>query len=248
MNQVYIYKNSLESLLTLISFLLKNKIKPYNIQDTNFIPSLLDEKISLNLPTASQALKTLTFNNSYLMKTIYYVYLSNYKYKELIIYYLCLNTLKYHEKVLNMYNLKCVNLALKISHEVSNEAHKLKGFIRFQELTNNCLYAKISPTNNVLEILSLHFKKRLKNEYWLIHDTNRGIISIYDKKDYYLVSEQNIKLNLETKDTKYEDLWCTFYDTIGIKERQNDRCRLNFMPKKYWKNILEMSRYNEKSN
>ncbi len=248
MNQVYIYKDTLEDLLTLIAFLLKNKLKPSNIKDTRFSPSLLDEVVTLNLKPNPQVFSKLTLGNTNLMKIIYYVYLSSHEYKELIIYYLCLNTQKYPSTILNMYNLKCVNLALKISHQVSNEAHKLKGFIRFQELTNNCLYAKITPTNNCLEILSNHFKKRLKNEYWLIHDPNRGIISIYDKKNYYIISEQNLKLNLETKDTKYEDLWCTFYDTIGIKERRNDRCRMNFMPKKYWKNILEMSRNNEKSN
>ena len=42
--------------------------------------------------------------------------------------------------------------------------------------------------------------------------------------------------------------WKDFYKTIGIKERKNDRCRMNFMPKKYWKYILEMSDENEKSN
>ena len=36
-------------------------------------------------------------------------------------------------------------------------------------------------------------------------------------------------------------MWKSFYDTIGIKERNNERCRMNFMPKKYWKYIVEMS-------
>ena len=31
-----------------------------------------------------------------------------------------------------------------------------------------------------------------------------------------------------------------FHKTIGIKERENRRCQQNFMPKKYWKNMLEM--------
>ena len=46
---------------------------------------------------------------------------------------------------------------------------------------------------------------------------------------------------LDIKTDEIEDLWKSFYNTIGIKERKNDRCRMNFMPKKYWKYILEVS-------
>ena len=37
-----------------------------------------------------------------------------------------------------------------------------------------------------------------------------------------------------------EELWKSFFKTIAIKERVNKKCQQNFMPKKYWKNILEM--------
>ena len=39
-------------------------------------------------------------------------------------------------------------------------------------------------------------------------------------------------------DNNYEELWKLFYENIGIKERKNEKCRNNFMPKKYWKYIL----------
>ena len=109
---------------------------------------------------------------------------------------------------------------------------------------NNILYAEIAPENNVLILLSKHFKERLKNEYWIIKDTKREILSIYDKNNFYLVntSDFNIKeLVLSDEEETFENLWKTFYKTIGIKERKNDRCRMNFMPKKYWKYILEVS-------
>ena len=37
-----------------------------------------------------------------------------------------------------------------------------------------------------------------------------------------------------------EELWKSFFKTVAIKERLNKKCQQNFMPKKYWKNILEM--------
>ena len=101
----------------------------------------------------------------------------------------------------------------------------------------------MEPTNNVLFLVSSHFQKRLKNEYWMIKDTKRRIISIYDKKNFYIVAEEELKSRItkESKDEKkIEELWKLFYKTIGITERKNDRCRMNFMPKKYWKFMTEM--------
>ena len=43
-----------------------------------------------------------------------------------------------------------------------------------------------------------------------------------------------------SNEKEIEKLWKIFYKTIGIKERKNDRCRQNFMPKKYWKYITEV--------
>ena len=56
------------------------------------------------------------------------------------------------------------------------------------------------------------------------------------------------EFKLSDDEKTFEELWIEFYNTIGIKERKNDRCRMNFMPKKYWKYITEMSDEYEKSN
>ena len=137
-----------------------------------------------------------------------------------------------------MRNLKCINRALKIVKYVKNETHKYKGFVRFKE-TNNILYAEISPENNILELLSIHFKKRLKNEYWIIKDVKRNISIFYNKKDFII--KNNIDLNLDIKKDNYQDLWKLFYNTVGIENRTNEKCRRNFMPKRYWKYLVEMS-------
>ena len=54
--------------------------------------------------------------------------------------------------------------------------------------------------------------------------------------------ESDLKIvdNISDREEDIENLWQTFYHTIGIKERQNDRCRMNFMPKKYWPYLLEV--------
>ena len=106
------------------------------------------------------------------------------------------------------------------------------------------LYAEIEPENNILEILSMHFKNRLKNEFWIIKDKKREIISIYNKKKIFIYKCSQfdiLDVNDSDNEEQIEKLWKLFYKTIGIEARRNDQCRRNFMPKKYWKNILEVS-------
>lgn len=243
MNNVYLYDGSFENLLILISELLKFKNNPDNIKDKyKFNPSLLDNVIDLNLDSNNLN----DFINKFsldIIHTVYYVFLSENENKELVIYYFLKNALKYKNSIYLHRNLRCVNMAIDISNYVGREAHKLKGFLRFKLLKNNFYYAEVNPSNNVISILSNHFKKRLKNEYWIIKDVNRNIYALYDKKNvYYLTDNEVISLNLElsSEEEQFEDLWKNFFETIGIKERKNLKVQRNFMPKKYWNYILEM--------
>lgn len=244
MNNIYIY-NNLYELLKLINILIEHDIKPYNIKDEMYNPTLFDNIIKLDLSDNKNIINcciiSIGINN---FNIIYKVFLSSENNKELIIFYYYLNCLKYKENTMCMRNLKCVNEALRINKYVGYETHKLKGFVRFRELNNKVLYAEIEPTNNCIGLLTNHFKKRLKNECFVIVDNKRNLISIYDKKDVTITNKDNIKIDeLKYSDSELdiENLWTTFYKTIGIKERKNDRCRMNFMPKKYWKYIIEMS-------
>ena len=66
---------------------------------------------------------------------------------------------------------------------------------------------------------------------------------VYIKKHIFYVSGEkftyleNEKIQTEEE---FEELWKTFHKTIAIQERTNKKCQQNFMPKKYWKNMLEM--------
>ena len=245
MNNIYIYNSNFISMLNLIDFLILNKILPNNIKSNNYIATLFDNLINLDIKYDENIINNMIKKvGNKVLRIMFDVYLSNDNNKELIIYYFYKNALKYGLKIINMYNLKCVSNSLNISKYVRNEAHKYKGFVRFKELKNNILYAEIEPVNNILFLISNHFKNRLKNEYWIIKDNKRNILSIYDKKNFYIVNGREFKLlteEISTSETKYQDLWKSFYNTIGIKSRKNDRCRMNFMPKRYWKYLIEMS-------
>ena len=42
----------------------------------------------------------------------------------------------------------------------------------------------------------------------------------------------------------FRALWKHFYDTVAIEARYNPRCRMNFMPKRYWNQLPEMDESN----
>ena len=239
-NKIYLYDGSFNSLIILIANLLYKSIVPKDIKsEDNYIPSLLDTPAYINLENEKELYETLKRRLSLnVYKIIYYVYLSSDERKELIIYYFIKNALKYNNQILGRRNLNCVNEALKLAKYVSREAHKLKGFLRFKLMKNNFYYAEYESTNNVILILALHFKNRLKNENFLIKDVKREIYAFYDTKELiFLNKEDIIKLNLDLsmEEENIEKLWKTFFNTIGIKKVQ-----MNFMPKKYWDYIIEM--------
>lgn len=249
--KTYIYDNTFSSLMSLISYLIEVDQIPDDIKnEKKYIQNLLDEPVYLNLKEKEliNSLKKKIPNN--LFHTLYYVYLSEEKNKEMIIYEFVKKTLLYKNQIMHYLNIDCVYKVNKIANYVSRENHRMKGFLRFKKMSN-FYYAEIEPTNNIIYILINHFKTRLSNEYWIIKDNKRNIYAIYDKKKVKIMNEKEIvKLNLakDEREEAIENLWKTFFKTVTIKERKNRKCQMNFMPKKYWKNMLEMEDNYERDN
>ena len=253
MNKTYLYDGKFSSLLALIYILIKNNNLVFDIKsEEDYEYNLLERPVYLNIVDKSKkvsSLKKLLTTN--IIKTVRYLYLSATKDKELVIYEFIKYAIKYKNEIYYMRGFDIVNKVYKISHKVTMETHHIKGFLRFKKMKNNFYYATINPTNNILCLITDHFKKRLKNEYWLIKDVNRNIYAMYDKnKVTYLKEEDiiNLNLNLDSNEEQIQNLWISFFKTIGIKERENKQCQMNFMPKKYWKYIIEMESEYEESN
>lgn len=252
-NDEYVYDGSFDGLCTVFDYLLNKKIIPAKISK--------NENTNINLFSDSYYLKTDVIKAKYLTEKIkqnisylafyhiYNVFLSSEVNKELIMLYFLINGFKYGYKVVNLRNLKCVLKTEKISKYVRMEAHKMKGFLRFKELNDNILFANYSSENDILELLVNHFIKRLTNESFLIQDLKRNKIGLYSKGKYLIVDSQNLDKkildNISKKEEIFEKLWKKFFQTVAIKERKNLRCQMNFMPKKYWKYMLEMDGNNE---
>lgn len=126
-------------------------------------------------------------------------------------------------------------------YAISQEIHRFKGFIRFAESDGNFLYAHYSPDNDITAYLMPHFKSRLKNYPFVIHDTARNILGMYNGKDVATVYAGNktVSVFLSENENYFSELWKTYYNNVCIEERKNERLMKQFMPVRYWKNLPE---------
>lgn len=129
----------------------------------------------------------------------------------------------------------------KRSALVGREAHLLIQFVRFAQMEGGVYYGEITPQYPVLPLIMPHFVGRFHVQPFIIHDKTHRQAGIFDTREWTIASTASLHLPDRTPDEDgYRRLWRTFYDTIAIKERINPTLRRNHMPKKYWKNMVEM--------
>jgi probable DNA metabolism protein len=127
-----------------------------------------------------------------------------------------------------------------LSASVGSEAHRFKGFVRFKELADKTLYAKIEPDHNILPLLTGHFKGRLGEFNWVLHDARRGRAALYFKGGLvYAPLTQARALEFDGKEADVQALWRRFFKTAAIKERTNPKLQRQNVPLKYRKNLTE---------
>lgn len=243
-NKTYLYDGSFDGLLTIVfdcysRKTLPQKICPENEYTSNFLDNIL--LISTNYEKSQRVLNGIERNISFeALYNSYNAFLSNEKNKEMyILKYLC-DGFDLGPKINNMITISYVFKVINMRKRALSECHRLKGLLRFQEIGFNIYYASIHPDNNIIEPLGHHFIRRLPKQNFIIHDKNRNICFLYNCKEYRIIDSKDIKIpDISEEEKKYQELWKMFFETISITERKNPRCQMQYMPKKYWKDLIE---------
>lgn len=143
--------------------------------------------------------------------------------------------------VMNMLTDNVVNTLHKAVRHLDRESHLFKGFLRFS-IFNNVLVGEIEPKNYVLPLMAEHFCQRFPEERFLIHDKTHGMGLVYQPYHFAVIPIGHLELPEANEEEKaFRRLWQLFYDTIEIKARHNPKCRMNLMPKHYWKYMTEFN-------
>lgn len=142
----------------------------------------------------------------------------------------------------NMVGEESVYELTKAVRHLGNEAHLLKGFVRFSEV-NGALTSEIEPKNLVLPLLAPHFAARLPRESFLIHDKTHAMALIHKPGTMGIVPAEEFKMPRPgQEELRFRALWRLFYDTIEVEGRHNPRTRMGHMPKRYWRCMTEFAR------
>jgi len=156
------------------------------------------------------------------------------------VYHTVVSGLKHHDKnVFARLAEDAVSRAFSYARGANNELLHLKGFLRFQELENGILYAKIAPKNHILNFLMPHFADRFPAEDFVIFDERRMLFALHAKhKQWYNYSlaegvfdEANLVFSEEEQ--AYQELFRHFVDKIAIEERNNLSLQQNNLPLRF---------------
>jgi len=161
--------------------------------------------------------------------------------KDLLIFnYICL-LFKHGTNVQHMLQDENVIGVDKLEHKVGMQTGKLCGFLRFEELEGNILYAKVNPTDNILSKLAAHFADRFTNQNFIIFDEVRNLYAVYNTREWMITDLTPDELPARSEgEEQYQEMWKHFLDTITIRERENPKLQRQLMPKKYWRNMAEL--------
>lgn len=238
---VYYYDGSFEGLLCCIFDSYAYKEVPTAIyRDEDAIPTLFASRIiQTDRGHANRVLRKVVKCSSLAAELLHKGFLTCLPEKELYLYRMVAKLLREGPAFLRNFSDETLHPVAAAVRHLNGEAHLLKGFVRFSEM-GGVLGSEIEPKNRVLPLLRSHFCARYREEKFFIYDrTHREALFYAGGKAIIRPLEDFQMAPPDETEATYRLLWKRFYDTIAIKERENPRCRMTHMPKRYWNTMTE---------
>ncbi len=241
---VYSYDGSFKGLMTCVYESFYSREVPNNIVNCNQGQGTFFEvkEIVTDSKKAKRVMKAISEKISgEAMTFVYHAYLTCLYDREAHILNFLYLGFKCGRKVMRMLSDETVFTLNKAVNHLLNETALLRGFVRFSDFGGG-LVATIEPKNNVLPILKYHFLSRYPQGFFLIHDKTNSLLLIADSGKSRIISVDGFTPpSAESDELRYRALWKRFYDTIAVEGRENPKCRMSHMPKRYWAQLTEMT-------
>lgn len=127
--------------------------------------------------------------------------------------------------------------------QLQSEAHLFKGFVRFSD-QDGLLVGEISPKNRVLPLLRPHFCARYAGAPLVLYDRTHGEALFTRSGGHWTITPvDSFRTGAPSQEElDFRRLWRRFYDTVSIEGRDNPRCRMTHMPKRFWGDMTEFQR------
>lgn len=153
-------------------------------------------------------------------------------------------SMKKRRNLLNDLSNSYVLNVFKMKIEVCNEIHHLYGFLRFTEIENGLLLAKIGPKNNIITFLAAHFEDRFPLENFAIYDETRELFAVHPAgKQFIIVTgekiDENVFNHISREEELYQELFKTFWKCIAIQGRKNQKLQTQMLPLRFRDYMME---------
>lgn len=140
---------------------------------------------------------------------------------------------RYGKRTAVNYANPTVDILWKALRHLYQEAHLLKGFVRFSDY-EGVLVSVISPKNQALPILAEHFSARFPGERFMIYDQNHKIGFIHTERDRQFIEVESLTLpQAGAEELAFRTLWRNYFHHMAIKERENPVCQRTHLAFRY---------------
>ena len=230
---ILVYDGSFEGFLSLVYEVYYKKLKPTNIYKTLPNEIIFEEilEIQTSEENSTKVLKAIkTKFPKPIVEKILNIFMCDSRAFEVALLEFIIIGFKDTKQLFNINNSSVFYLS-NLEKELFKNVHKMYAFLRFEELDDDTLYAKLECKFNVVYFLAKHFLKRFNNQNFIIHDINRKIAFIKTKDDY---SIQEVAFfdepNYSTNEEKFQKLWKRFFKGVTIEERINPKLQQQLVP------------------
>ncbi|WP_163335620.1 TIGR03915 family putative DNA repair protein [Desulfopila sp. IMCC35008] len=252
----YLHDGSFEGLLHAVATAVKSKKVVSGIYGKQgFSPQLFDTLIHLQTDSrqASRLFEYLKKLNGNAARFAMNGFLSGDHEVGIHLYRMVQECLVRGAKTTQLYTHDSIRYLDKLSQKVSSEAHRFTGLIRFRILEDGLQYAPFEPDCNIIGHCALHFRQRLGNIRWILHDIRRDqalywdgdLLQAIDIDEDFTAHVQQYgevpEARLNADELHYQELWKSFHTAIANTDRKNLDLQRQFMPRRYWKYLVEMS-------
>jgi probable DNA metabolism protein len=129
--------------------------------------------------------------------------------------------------------------AKKMAKRTDREVHRMHAFVRFEETEDGVFAARIAPDCDVVGLITPHFQRRYPAMQWAIFDERRRYGVFYDGKSVLWIEDGEATGEPSQAEEQFQRLWKSYYRSVNIQERRNDRLHLQHVPRRYWRYLTE---------
>lgn len=235
------FDGSMEEFLTAVFKVYVEKIPALIYREQDYVPNLIDQPLKVTYKEESFNRVRTAMQSKFSSESLHIISHCLMNKNETAPYM----TMRYimqcfkNPKSAHNYQNETIMDVTKLAREVSLESHRFLGFVRFKQV-GQVYISIIKPDHDILSFIAPHFSNRYSDMSFIIYDERRQEAIICENGHWIIRKDMVLDEAMLAKDD-FEDAWKTYFEGTTISARKNLKAQKKSMPKRYWKNLLEIS-------